>query len=97
VTDYLLDAAWEHWEAILRLYRAFEDKKPVMLYDMQEERIYAYPYAEFSAELSKRSQQSLKEQYEDALSRNQIVLFVRDNQAKRLVSYSIDNEQALLD
>jgi hypothetical protein len=57
---------------------------------------HAYPYAEFSAELSKRSQQSLKEQYEDALSRNQIVLFVRDNQAKRLVSYSIDNEQALL-
>ncbi len=75
MTDYLLDAAWEHLEAILRLYGEFEEKRPVMLYDMQEERIYAYPYAEFSAELSKRSQQSLK----------------------RLVSYSIDNEQALLD
>lgn len=63
-----------------------------MLYDLQEERIYAYPYAEFSAGSSERLQQLLKEQYEDALSRNQFVLFVRDNKASRLISYSMDNE-----
>jgi hypothetical protein len=94
MNDYLLDAAWEHLEDILRLYEEFEDKKPVMLYDMQEERICAYPYAAFSAELSERSQHLLKEQYEAALSCSQFVLFVRDNQAKRLVSFSIDNEAA---
>lgn len=63
-----------------------------MLYDLQEERIYAYSYAEFSSVLNRRLRQSLKEQYEDALRRNQFVLFVRDNSTRMAVSFSMDNE-----
>jgi hypothetical protein len=44
--DYLLDAAWKHWETILRMYRPFEKHRPIVLFDIQEQRIYLYPYKE---------------------------------------------------
>jgi hypothetical protein len=91
-SDYLLDAAEENWPDILMMYRRFEDKRPVVLFDIQEKRIYAYPYADFSSDLSERSQLTLQDQYERALRTNKIVVFVRDNEQRRLVSFSIDNE-----
>ena len=42
--DYLLDAAWEHWDMILSAYKLYEEHKPVVLFDIQEQRIYLYPY-----------------------------------------------------
>jgi len=91
-SDYLLDAANRYWPYILTAYKQFEDKRPVMLLDIQEGRIYVYPYAEFRQELSEKSQQSLKDQYERAIQENKIVVFVRDNEQRRLVSYSMDYE-----
>lgn len=86
--DEYLDVAYEQWDDIFRLYRTFEKLKPVMLYDIQERRIYAYPYEEYLKELSEKSRMKLKEQYENALLRNQLVVFIRDNEKRRLVSYS---------
>lgn len=90
--DYLLEAAEENWPHILTAYRQFEDKKPVVLYDIQENRIYVYPYADFLRDLSERSQVTLKDQYERAVQENKIVVFVRDNEQRRLVSFSMENE-----
>jgi len=59
-----LDAAPTNWPHILMMYRLCAAKKPVMLYDSQEARVYAYPYLEFKQELSERSQQTLTSQYE---------------------------------
>ena len=87
--DPYLDLINENWEHILGMYRLFADKKPIMLYDLQEQRIYAYSYREFKAEMNPRSQQVLTEQYEDALVKNQMVVFVRDNEERKLISYSI--------
>lgn len=91
-SDYLLEAAEENWPHILTAYRQFEDKKPVVLYDLQEQRIYVYPYADFLSELSEKSQLTLKDQYERAVRDNKIVVFIRDNERRRLVSFSMDNE-----
>ncbi len=91
-SDYLLDAARENWPHILAAYRQFEDKKPVVLYDIQEQRIYVYPYADLLRDLSEKSQITLKDQYERAIRDNKIVVFVRDNERRRLVSFSMDNE-----
>jgi hypothetical protein len=79
----------EQWDNILGLYKRFEDKKPVMLLDIQEQKIYAYPYNDFKSELSK-SQIQLEEQYEAAILNNEMVVFVRDNKKKELVSYSLE-------
>jgi hypothetical protein len=84
-----LDVVYQHWPFIVQLYELYADKKPVMLFDIQEQKIYAMPYAEYRADLSKRSQASLKKQYEEANANGEIIVFVRDNDAEKLVSYSM--------
>ena len=92
--DAYLDIAYEQLDNIFMIYRRFEDKRPVMLYDIQEQRIYAYPYEDFKNEMAEKSQSILKEQYQEALKRNQIVVFIWDNDSRRLVSYSFDNPES---
>jgi hypothetical protein len=87
--DPYLDVVYQHRSLIIMMYERYADKKPVILFDVQEQRIYAMPYAEYRAELSKRSQASLKKQYERAMANGEIVTFVRDNRKQKLVSYSL--------
>ena len=87
--DPYLDVVSQHWSLIVTLYEQYADKKPVMLFDVQEQRIYALPYAEYRAELSPRSQASLKKQYARAIAAGEMVVFVRDNHEEKLVSYSL--------
>ena len=88
-SDPYLEVVSQHWSLIVMLYEQYADKKPVMLFDIQEQRIHALPYAEYRAELSKRSQASLKKQYQRAIANGEIVVFVRDNHEEKLVSYSL--------
>ena len=90
--DALYEAVCENSELILRAWGLHEDKKPVLLYDIQERRLYVYPYEPFKADLTPRSQTSLTDQYEKALDHDQIVVFVRDNVGRKLVSYSVPRE-----
>ena len=87
--DRYLRLAEKHWDDITMLYGVFEDKRPVMLFDVQDKRIYAYPYAGFMADLSERSQVLLKQQYSEAIAKDKIVVFVRDNKKRKLVSYCL--------
>ena len=87
--DPYLDVVYRHWSLIVMMYEQYASKKPVMLFDIQEQRIYALPYADYRTELSKRSQDSLKEQYQHAIANGEIVVFVRDNDEEKLVSYSL--------
>jgi hypothetical protein len=48
-----------------------------------------YPYKEFKAELSKKSQVSLERDYKAACTTGRMVVFVRDIRARKLVSYTI--------
>ncbi len=88
--DELLDVAMEQFANILMMYEMFEEKRPVMLFDIQEQRIYAYPYKDFRDEMNERSQCLLKQQYEQAQVDGQIVVFVRDNVKQKLRSFSLD-------
>ena len=92
MSDPYFDAIQEQWPNIRGLYMAYGSKKPVMLYDLQEKKIYAYPYEELKAELSKESQASLEHDYKSASVLGSMVVFVRDNMERKLVSYimSID-------
>ena len=87
--DVYLDIVCQYRSFIVKVYEQYADKKPVMLFDIQEQRIYAMPFAEYRADLSKRSQASLKKQYERAMADGKMVVFVRDNEKERLVSYSL--------
>src|SRR3990170_7066890 len=37
----------DHWDTIVRAYLDFEEKKPIILLDIQKHKIYAYPYQDF--------------------------------------------------
>jgi hypothetical protein len=66
------DPYWEVVQSlmqdILYCYEQYREKKPVLLFDMQENRIYVYPYLEFKNDLSERSQRLLQDQYERAIT-----------------------------
>ena len=87
------DPYWDVVQAlmqnILTIYEQYREKKPVMLFDMQEQRIYVYPYLAFKDDLSEKSQRLLQDQYEQAIADDKIVVFVRDNDARKLVSYTV--------
>jgi len=82
----------EHWGQILNLYKKTDDKKPIMLIDIQEQKLYAYPYLDFKSSLSERSQAMLEKEYEAALLNNKVVVFVQDNENKQLLSQNFDLE-----
>jgi hypothetical protein len=67
----------------------YEDKRPIVLYDIHENKIYAYPYKEFKSELSRNSQASLEQDYKSASALRNMVVFVRDNIEQKLVSYIV--------
>jgi hypothetical protein len=70
----------------------YESERPIILYDIQEKKIYAYPYREFRAELSEKSQESLRRDYESAYVDSSMIVFVRDNIQRRLVSYIMSTD-----
>jgi hypothetical protein len=75
---------------------AYGSKMPLMLYDIHEKKIYAYPYEEFRAELSERSQLSLEMDYKSASVRGGMIVFVRDNIELKLVSYLMNIDAATI-
>ena len=88
-TDPYWNILRKNWHHIYHLYEMHADKLPVMLYDIQERRVYAYPYKSYRAGLSERSQTSLKEQYKNANANGMVVVFIRDNKKRKLKSYSV--------
>jgi hypothetical protein len=90
--DDLVEAAESFLPQILMFYGRFEDKRPVMLLELPSLRIYAYPYREFKVDLSEPSQAMLKEQYERAIAEDKIVVFMRDDETRRLVSMSFEHK-----
>ena len=90
--DPFLAPVVEHWDNIVAGYKQFEDKRPVVLYDIQAKRAYLCPYEDFKNDMSPKSQASLAEQYELARTLGKMVMFVRDNEAEKLVSYILDLE-----
>jgi hypothetical protein len=93
MNDPYFEAIQQQWPHIRALYKIYESKKPIILYDVQDEKLYAYPYKEFKAEMSHKSQVSLELDYKLAAVHGSIIVFVRDNIQRKLLSYimSIDN------
>ena len=88
--DHLWEAIKRNYHHLQAAYEPYADKKPILLFDLQENRIYIYPYDGFIAELNENGKRLLKEQYEATLENNsKIVVFVRDNEERLLRSYTI--------
>ena len=91
-SDYV-DMAYDQWDHILTLYHRFQTKRLIMLFDVQEQKVYAYPYKAYKATLSSRDQTVVTQEYEEGQRQNKIVMFVRDNVKKKLVSFLMDTRK----
>ena len=89
MSDPYFEAIQEQWPNIRALYVTYGSKKPIILYDIHEQKIYAYSYKEFKAEMSKESQASLERDYKSASALGSMVVFVRDNIERKLISYTV--------
>ena len=93
MADPYLGLIQEQWPNIASLYNEHADKYPVMLLDVREMEIHAFPYDEFRLLLDASSQAALEDQYQRAVENRQMVLFVRDAQRKIFQSYSLALEE----
>ncbi len=84
----------EHYDSILKLYRQYEDQRPVILFDLQKAELFAYPYEGLLSQLKMRSKISLHKQYQRAVENNYIVVFVKDSENNNIVSFSLEIEDA---
>jgi hypothetical protein len=96
MSDQYYSAIQEQWSNIRGLYMTYASKKPIMLYDVREKKIYAYPYKEFKAELSEKSQVSLEIDYKSTSVRGGMIVFVRDDIERKLVSYVMNVDAATI-
>ena len=96
MSNLYYSAIQEQWSNIRGLYMAYGSNNPVMLYDIHDNKIYAYPYKEFKAELSERSQASLEIDYKSTSVSGGMIVFVRDNMERKLVSYVMSIDAATI-
>ena len=93
MADPYLGLIQEQWPNIASLYNEHADKYPIMLLNMRELEIHAFPYNKFRLLLDASSQAALEDQYQRAVENRQMVLFVRDAERKIFQSYSLALEE----
>ena len=96
MSDQYYSAIQEQWSNIRGLYVAYGSKHPIMLYDIHDYKIYAYPYKELRAELSEKSQASLEIDYKSTSVRGGMIVFVRDDIERKLVPYVMNIDAATI-
>jgi len=75
---------------IVLLYQLFKGKDQIILYDIGEDKIYSYPAEEYIQNLSERTRDYTAQQFAEATTRNQFLLFIKDTKNNRLRSYVLD-------
>ena len=88
--DPYLDLIDEQWNNIAMMYDVFKAKKPIVEYDVDSNKIYAYPANDYINTLTARTRNETKKQYKDAFKNNQFILFIKDRKNKKLRSYIFD-------
>ncbi len=84
-----LDAVDEIGDKVYEFYNISGREDLVMVYEMAQKRIYSYIYKEYLSQMNSRSQEILKKQYKEATEKGKIVLFIRDDEKRKLKSYVI--------
>ena len=90
--DDLIEVAESFLPQLLMFYRRFEDKRPVMVLELPSQRIYAYPYQEFKDGNERTVPGYAGRPVRAGHAEDKIVVFVRDNETRRFVSMTFDNE-----
>ncbi len=76
-------------DKVYDFYNLSDREDLIMVYEMKENIIYSYIYDDYLKRLNERSREMLEEQYQKAIDSKRIVLFIRDEERKKLKSYII--------
>lgn len=90
MNDPYLDLIFTQWDKIIMMYQSFQDKTPIIEYEIDTQKIYSYPARQYLNSLGIRTRNEAKKQYEEAIKKNQFMLFIKDNKSEILRSYIFD-------
>ena len=76
-------------DKVYEFYNMSDRNDLVMVYKMEEKKIYSFIYGEYKACLNEQSREILEKQYQVANDLNRIVLFIRDEVRKKFKSYIV--------
>jgi hypothetical protein len=85
--DAYLPILREHWDALTGMYAAFEDRAPMMEFNVASGQIRVYSAGEYLEDLSARTRDEAKRQYKKAVAEGALMVFVRDDSKEILRSY----------
>lgn len=89
-TDVYLEMIETQFDKILMVYRTFSKLKPIIEFDVVDQKLYSYPADDYIGNLSPRTREPTKGQYAEATKNGQFLLFVKDAKNQRLRSYVFD-------
>ncbi|MCB9139004.1 MAG: hypothetical protein H6642_11715 [Caldilineaceae bacterium] len=92
MSDIYQDLVKEQWPQIAELYNQHAAQRPVILLDVNESELFAYPFDQLAEILDESSRASFGEQYARAVATRQMVLLVRDQKNKQLLTYTLKLE-----
>ena len=75
---------------IAMMYNQFRDKKPIIEYLVNSEKIYSYPADDYINTLSAKTRDETTLLYNRACNNRQFLLFIKDEQNQKLKSYLFD-------
>ncbi len=77
----------KHWDAITGMYLTYEDREPMIEFDVVSGQIRAYPAKDYLETLTDRTRHIAKKQYQKAVAEGALMVFVRDEAKRVLRSY----------
>jgi hypothetical protein len=86
-SDPYLKKIRKHWNAITGMYLTYEDYEPMIEFDVVSGQIRAYPAKDYLEELTDRTRDIAKKQYQKAVAEGALMVFVRDEAKRVLRSY----------
>jgi hypothetical protein len=85
--DPYLKSIRKYWKAITGMYLEYEDREPLIEFDVVRSQIRAYPAKEYLDDLSDRTRDLAKRQYREAVAEGALMVFVKDEAKRVLRSY----------
>ena len=86
-SDPYVQKLYEHWDAITGMYCAFPQHAPIIEFDVASGQIVAWPAEEYIGELTERTREQTRKQYQQAVTKGALMVFVRDAPEEILRSY----------
>ncbi len=86
-SDPYLRTLRKHWNVITGMYLAYEDRRPIIEFDVVSGQILAYPAKDYLEDLTDRTRDHAKKQYRKAVAEGAVMVFIRDKAKRVLRSY----------